>query len=151
MQRFVSAFLLSRLLDYDNAVLAGLSSSILNPLRWILNAAVHLVAGLTSHDHVIDYMMELHWLPIRQRISFKLCLMMHVAVSGQCPSYIHVTITPLSNLPGRNRLHVAATSKFDVSRTVLGDNHSPWLAHASETLFHQILVTLTTERLLNEL
>ena len=50
MHRLVSVLVLSQL-DYCNAVLAGLSSTIIDPLRWVLNAAVSLVIGLVSWDH----------------------------------------------------------------------------------------------------
>ena len=52
-------------------------------------AAVHLIAGLGPRDHVTEHMMELHWLPIRQCISFKLCLMMHAALTGRPVSKLH--------------------------------------------------------------
>ena len=122
-------------------------------LRQVLNAEVHLIASLGPHDHVTEQMMELHWLHIRQLISFKLCLMMHVAVYSQCPSYIHDIIMPLSTLPGRSRLGASATGLFNFprTRTALGNDHSSWLVHASGTLFRQILAILTIERVLNEL
>ena len=67
MQRFVSAFVLSRL-DYCNAVLTGRPSSSLAPLQRILHAALRLVIGLGPRDHITGKMMELHWLPIEYRI-----------------------------------------------------------------------------------
>ena len=80
MQRFVTVFVLSRL-DYCSAVLAGLPSSSLAPLQRVLHAAVRLVTGLGPRDHITGTIMELHWLPIEHRVKFKLCLLMHVAVS----------------------------------------------------------------------
>ena len=90
------------------------SSPVIDPLRRVFNDAVRFVAGLGPRDHATENLTELHWLPIRQRISFKLCLMMHAAVTG----LYH--ITPLSTLPGRNRHHAAATGECDVPRTRTG-------------------------------
>ena len=87
MQRLVSALILSRL-DYCNAVLAGLPSTTLYPLRRVRNSAVLLVAGLGPRNHVTEQMKKLYWVPIKYRTNFKLCLMMHDAVTGQCPQYI---------------------------------------------------------------
>ena len=70
MQRLVSALVLSRL-DYCNAVLSGLPSTTLDPLRRVFNAAVRLVAGLGPRDQVTEQMKELHWLPIKNRINIK--------------------------------------------------------------------------------
>ena len=115
MQRLVSAFVLSRL-DYCNAVLADLPSSSLAPLQRVLYAVVRLV-GLGPRDHTTRTMMELHWLPIEHRIKFTLCLIMHAAVSGQCPDLIRGAVTTLAMLPGRNMLRAAANGLYDISRT----------------------------------
>jgi len=74
-KRLVSAFVLSRL-DYCNAALAGLPQTTLRPQR-ALNAAARLVANLGCRNHITPAMKELHWLPINQRITYKLGLMMH--------------------------------------------------------------------------
>ena len=104
-------------------VLSGRPSTTLDPLRRVLSAAVCLVAGLGPRDHVTEQMKTLHWLPIKYHINFKLCLMMHAAVTGQCLQYIHDIVHPLSTLPGRNRLRAAASGQFDIprTRTVFGE------------------------------
>jgi len=75
-KRLVSAFVLSRL-EYCNPALAGLPHTTLRPLQRTLNASTRLVANLGSRDHITPAMKELHWLPINQCITYKLCLMMH--------------------------------------------------------------------------
>jgi hypothetical protein len=70
-KRLVSAFVLSRL-DYCKADLAGLPQTTLRPLQRAQNAAARLVANLRSCDHITPAMKELHWLPINQRITYKL-------------------------------------------------------------------------------
>ena len=116
MHWLVSAFMLSRL-DYCNAVLVGLPSSSLAPLQHVLYAAVHLVTGLGPRDHITRKMVNLHWLTIEHRIKFKLCLIMHTAMSGQCPDYIRGAVIQLAMLPGWNRLRTAANRLYDVPRT----------------------------------
>ena len=87
-----------------------------------------LAAGLDPRDRVTRHLMELQWLPIRQRIytqriSFKLCLMMHAVMTGPCLNYICDNITQMSTLPGRDRLCTAVAGQFDVprTRTVFGE------------------------------
>ena len=70
--RLVSALVLSRR-DYCNAVLVGLPASTLAPLQRVINAAARLVAGLGPRDHVTHALyQQLHWLPIAQRIEYKI-------------------------------------------------------------------------------
>ena len=155
MQRLVSALVLSRL-DYCNAVLSELPSTTLDWLRRVLNAAICLVAGLGPRDHVTEQMKKLYWLPIKYRINFKLCLMMHAAVTGQWPQYIRDIVHPLSTLPGRNKFRAAASGQFDIfrTRTVFGER-AFFMAGTCEwnTLPQDIkeLKTSQTEKLLNEL
>ena len=80
--RLVSAFVLSRL-DYRNAVLAELPA-----LQRVIHAAARLVFDLKPRDHVTAALKALHWLPINQRIQFKLCLLVHLAINGRAPTYI---------------------------------------------------------------
>jgi len=70
--RLVSAFILTRV-DYCNAVFAGLSDSTLALLQRVLHAAACFVDDLRPRDHVTKTLMSLHWLPVRERITYKLC------------------------------------------------------------------------------
>ena len=121
-QRLASAFILSRV-DYCNAMLARLPTSILAPLQRVLNAAAHFVAGATSRTHVSGIMKSLHWLPIAYRIRFKLCVLMHSVHNGTSPSYLTDTTTPISSLPGHHQLRSAMMTEYDIPRirTKFGD------------------------------
>jgi hypothetical protein len=87
-KRLMSALVLSRL-DYCNAALAGLQQTTLRPLQRAQNAAARLVTNTGSRDHITPAMKELHWLPVNQRIKFKLCLMMHIIHTKRCTDYMH--------------------------------------------------------------
>jgi len=74
--RLVTALVLSHL-DYCNAVLAGLPASTLPPLQRFLHAATPTVLDLKPRDRVTPALRELHWLPVAERIQYKLCLLVH--------------------------------------------------------------------------
>ena len=69
-QRFVSAFILSRI-DFCNAVLAGRPPCMLAPRQLALNAAALIVAGLPERTHITDTLRSLHWLPVAYRIRYQ--------------------------------------------------------------------------------
>ena len=101
--RLVSALVLSRL-DYCNAILVGLPQTTLSSLQRVLHAAARMVLNLRPCDHVTRLtpaLLELHWLPIAERIDFKLCLLVHKALVGDAPQYIADLIRPVADLPSR--------------------------------------------------
>ena len=60
-QSLVVALVLSRL-DYGNATLAGLPTSLLNRLQSVINAAARSIVGLRRSEHIIDALASFHWL-----------------------------------------------------------------------------------------
>ena len=111
----ISAFVLSRL-DYCNAVLAGLPKVTIAPLQRAQNAAARLILGLASHDHVTTALRHLHWLPVQYRITYKLCLLMHLIHIHKAPSYLKDTVTPTASVSSRGRLRSASSSRYEQPR-----------------------------------
>ena len=58
-------------LDYCNSVLHLLPWSRLQLLQSVLNSAVRLIRGLGRFDQITPVLIDLHWLPYTQRISYK--------------------------------------------------------------------------------
>ena len=83
----VHAFVTSRF-DYCNSLLYGLPASQLNKVQRVLNTAARLVCCAPCFSHVTPLMYELHWLPLKQRIYFKILLFTFKAIHGIAPTYI---------------------------------------------------------------
>jgi len=117
-KRLVSAFVLSRI-DYSNGLLAGLPDVALEPLQRVQNAAARLILNLKTSDHITPALFSLHWLPVKQRISYKICLLVYKCLNNQAPSYLTELFHPVSNIPSRSSLRSAATTDLDIPRTRL--------------------------------
>ena len=87
LKQLVTSLLLSRL-DYCNAILAGLPASTLMPLQRAQNDAARLVLGLDRRSKVITTVRDLHWLPVKHRITFNVATLMHQALHRRCPPYL---------------------------------------------------------------
>ena len=86
----VCSFICSRI-DYWNAVFAGLPRSTTNHLDSVLYDAARMISGRSKHDHITSVLRdELHWLPVPQRVIYKLCLTTYKAINSTAPSYIAV-------------------------------------------------------------
>jgi hypothetical protein len=78
----INSFVASRL-DYCNILFAGLPASSLDRLQSVLKAAARIIYGLGSRDHISTIMRdELHWLPVPQRVQYKLCLTAYNVLHG---------------------------------------------------------------------
>ena len=66
----VSCTIVSFQLDNFNALLAGMSESNLDKLQRVQNILAHAVTGLRRREQFTPVLKELHWLPIRARITF---------------------------------------------------------------------------------
>src|SRR6218665_731795 len=93
----VHAFVSSRL-DYCNSLLAGSSDKLTNKLQSVLHSAARLVLRKLKFDPITDGLRDqLHWLPIRQRIQYKLGVLVYKCLHGAAPSYIADMISPVGN------------------------------------------------------
>ena len=87
MKTVVHACITSKL-DYCNSLLYGLPLSQIAKLQRVQNTCARLICNLPKFAHVIPLLKELHWLPVRQRIEFKMLMIVYKALHGQAPSYI---------------------------------------------------------------
>ena len=60
--------------------------SLLNRLQSVQNDAACLVTGTRRSDNITLLLCQLHWLPVRQRVDFKLATLVHRSLSGISPS-----------------------------------------------------------------
>lgn len=95
LEKVIHAFITSRL-DYCNSLYIGLPQSLISRLQMVQNAAARLLTGSKKWDHITSVLASLHWLPVHQRIHFKILLMVFKALNGQAPSYISDLLHPHS-------------------------------------------------------
>jgi hypothetical protein len=110
-KRLVTALVLSRI-DYCNAALAGLPDSTLHRLQRVQNAAARLITDIKPWDHITPILKQLHWLPVKFRIKYKLCLTMHLIHTKQCPDYLENTVWLTSESATREGLRSSDTLSY---------------------------------------
>ena len=90
---------------------------------------------------------QLHWLLIRERISYKLCTLAYKCLHSLAPSYLTELCVPVAAVPGRMQLRSAARGDLVIPATRTKNYWSTWFficlsvglerfAYAFERLFH---------------
>ncbi len=93
MASSVASSLIHSRLDYANAVLLGISNKNLNKLQHLQNSLARTV--LQGFSHLAELLLHnLHWLPIRKRIDFKIACVTYNAVSYRQRLYLSTLLTP---------------------------------------------------------
>jgi len=75
-------------LDYCNAVLYGTSSANIDKLQRLQNMLARVVTNTRRRDHITPVLADLHWLPVRYRIEYKVALITFKALTTQQPQYL---------------------------------------------------------------
>jgi len=113
----MNSFIVSRI-DYCNSLLAGCSQQQLDKLQRVLKRAARVIYGDRRGDHVTPLLRDnLRWLRIRERITFKLCLLVYKATHGLAPSYIADMCIMVATMSTRRSLRSAARGDLLVPRT----------------------------------
>ena len=68
------------------------------------------------HDHITPVLQELHWLPVRRRVEFKIATLVYLSLSGMAPAYLAADCQLVSD-EGRRLLRFATSRTCAVRRT----------------------------------
>ena len=56
---------------------------------------------------------DLHWLSVQHRITYKLCLLMHLVHNNRSPSYLVDSVTATASLSHCGRLRSASSQRYE--------------------------------------
>ena len=77
----IHALITSRI-DNGNSLLTGISERLLCKLQLAQNAAARILTKTRKFEHITPILKELHWLPVRERIQFKLLILTWKSLKG---------------------------------------------------------------------
>ena len=86
-ETLINALVTSRL-DYCNSLLYGSPSSLVARLQRVQNSAARLIHNISRTSPSSPLLINLHWLPVKFRIIFKILLITYKAIHSLAPEYI---------------------------------------------------------------
>ena len=81
-------------LDYCNSFLFGIPRCQIQRLQRVLNAAARVVCLVPQYSHITPVLKDLHWLPVKYRIMFKILLLVYKVQHGMTPVYLVSLLKP---------------------------------------------------------
>ena len=86
IEKLVASMITSRL--YCNATFAGVADEQIACLQKIQNNTAQLILKKSKRDHVTLFLKELHWLPVKYRIQYKLATLAFSHFDPTLPPYL---------------------------------------------------------------
>jgi len=127
-------------LDYCNSLLYGLPDTLVRKLQSVQKATARLITGTRRSEYISPVLHELHWLPMRERVKFKVARLVHQSLSGQVPLYLANDCSLVSDSTRRS-LRSADVSTFAVLQTLSSDGDRSFAA-AGHHLWNSLPVQL---------
>src|SRR5688572_4614604 len=115
----VHAFVTSRI-DHCCSILVGLLLGVLGRLDRVLRSAARLIGRIPKFGSVSAYMRdELNWLPVDQRIPYRVAALVSRCILGCAPSYLRDLCRPVSDVVARRALRSATMGQLLIPRARL--------------------------------
>ena len=92
--------LVSSRLDYCNSLLSGIAETDLTKLQRVLNRLARVVTKSPPFTRSLPLLRFLHWLPVKYRVHFKICLLTYKTLHEEQPVYLRSLIAIF--LPSRS-------------------------------------------------
>ena len=83
-------------LDYCNSLIFGIPKELISQLQKLQNHAARVITKCRQYDHISPVLVDLHWLPVKQRIDLKILLITYKALNGLAPAYLRELLIPYS-------------------------------------------------------
>ena len=125
-EKLIHAFKTSRL-DYCNSLLYGVPDHHVQKLQRVMNASARLIFCAPKHPlhcHITPLLKQLHWLPIRLRIEFKILLITFKVLQGSAPKYLIdlISVLPPSRYDlWRNNKGILLSTPKRFTKATMGD------------------------------
>ena len=87
LETLIHAFITVRI-DYCNSLLYGVNDNLIRKLQVLQNACARLITNVSRFDHITPVLIQLHWLPVKDRIAFKILVMTFKCIHGLSPGYL---------------------------------------------------------------
>ena len=135
----IHAFVTSRV-DYCNCLLANAPQRWTDKLQRVMNNAARIITRTRKFDRGLTDILhnQLHWLDVRYRIQFRLCVTVYKCLNGLAPQYLSELCRPVASVLGRCHLRSAARGQLVVPSYKLSTYGKRAFSYAGPSLWNTL-------------
>ena len=144
----VACSIISSRLDYCNSLLVGMSENSFAKLQRVQNSIARVVTGTKRYDHVKREVVhitpvqeQLHWLPVKAQLSFKLASLVYNICQSNTPKYLASCLVGYQAARGLRHCAVGATGLLTITTTKL-QTSSRAFSHAAPKPWNSLPVSV---------
>jgi hypothetical protein len=135
-------------LDYCNSLLYRTKVGNIKKLQRVQNSLARVVACSSQRDHITPVLKELHWLPVQQRIEYKVALVTHKVLATGQPHYLADLVS--EHKPAANRgLRSASQRRLTIPTGLKSTAGQRTFTSASEAVWNRLPLELRTDKSLH--
>ena len=127
-------------IDYCNILLLGCTEKDLKPLKLVINRSIRLIFNVGFKEHITPYYLKLHFLPIKNRIRFKACLLAYKIFYRSAPMYLEEEVTRFT--PNIRHMQLREGSGRDKYMFVVTDPKSKSLMERMKREWNSLPLTI---------
>ena len=116
LKTLADALILSRI-DYCNTLLAGLPEKQLCRVQCLINTTARLITGTRKFDHITPVLKKLYWVKVRDKVVYKILLLIFKCRLGYGPKYISERLILISEIPERRKLRSSNSTNLYVLKS----------------------------------
>ena len=110
-EKLIHAFVSNRL-DYCNGLLYGLPKNLISKLQRVQNTAARIVHCMPTFCHITPLLFDLHWLPVKFRIDYKIIVTTFKCLFNTAPHYLSSLLSVQKN----SKYGLRSNNQFLLSR-----------------------------------
>ena len=112
----IATALVSSRHDYYNSLYHNIALKYILKFQCVQNCLARVVTQSPRFSHTVPLLKSLHWLPVRNCIIFKICIITYQALSSKQPVHLHSLLTPARDSPDSFYLIILIYFSFPVLR-----------------------------------
>ena len=91
-------------LDYCDSLMFGIPKELIAQLQQRQNHAARVLTTRGIYEHITQVLVDIHWLPVQQRIEFKIILLTYKALNGLAPAYLSELLVLYNPMSDRRKI-----------------------------------------------